>query len=136
MVPDNLRDKEVELRTIATQQLVDEFAGALAKGTWVKLRMVSAVPYYLRLLKIHDQDHAQDKLMADLPTNNQDADENVTFDKLNFVRMLMPDEPLDAINTKIDLDSVRVEIWKYSFNKESVSLLAQKYLQASSTRSR
>jgi hypothetical protein len=135
-IPDTLKDKEVELRTLATQQLADEFAMALAKGTWVKLRMASAVPYYLQLLKVNAQDSAQDRLMADLATNSQYVNNEITFDKFNFVRMLKYDESPDTINTKIDLNSVRIEIWKYSFNKDSVSLLAKKFIQATSTLSR
>jgi hypothetical protein len=135
MIPDNLKGKENELRTLATQQLAYEFAGALAKGTWVKLRMASAVPYYLLLLKLHGQDRSQDSLTGDLSANSQHVEEAITFDKFNFVRMLKPNEPPDASDTKIDVDSIRIELWKYSFDKESVSLRAQKYLQATSPRS-
>lgn len=135
MIPDNLRDQETELRTLATQQLADEFAGALAQGTWVKLRMASAVPYYLLLWKLYGQDRSQDRLTADLDTNSQRGDDVITFDKFNFVRMLKPNEPLDASDTKIDVDRIRVELWKYAFDKGSGSLRAQKHLQATLARS-
>lgn len=134
MIPDNLRDQENKLRTLATQQLVDEFAEALAKGTWVKLRMASAVPYYFLLLKLHNQDRSQDRLTGDLSPSSQNVDEAITFEKFNFVRMLKPNEPLDTSDTKIDVHSIRLELWKYAFDKESVSLKAQKHLQATSVR--
>lgn len=135
MIPDNLRDKGEELRTLATQQLADEFTLALAKGTWVKLRMASAVSYYLFLLKLDSRNRSQDSLTADLATHSPDTEGAIAFEKFNFVRMLKPQESLDANDTKIDVHGVRLELWKYSFDKKSQFLRAQKHLQATSSRS-
>jgi hypothetical protein len=134
MIPESLSNKETELRTVGTQQLANEFAGTLANGTWVKLRMESAVPYYLRLLKLQNPDKDQDKLIADLDAKGQPGVEAIDFEKFNFVRMLRPKEQPNTDDTKIDFQSIRLEMWKYSFDRGSVSLKAQKQLQTISAR--
>lgn len=134
MIPDNLKNKEVELRTVGSRQLADEFIGMLANGTWVKLRMESAVPYYVRLLKLQNQERNQDRAIGDLDAKSQQVDEAIDFQKLNFVRMLRPNEQPNVDDTKIDFQSIRLELWKYSFEKESVTLKAQKQFQLTAAR--
>lgn len=130
-VPDRLRATSRELCTIASSRLATELAATLAEGTWVKLRMASAVDYYRQLFRRSLQTGSRGEVLQELG-RNPSADAVVDFEALNFVRMLDADEKPGADDAVLDVERVEVELWRYAFDRPSTSLRAERMLEVSS----
>lgn len=128
-VPDNLRETAFKLRIIATEQLAEELARVLSEGTWVKLRLASAVQYYQHLLQRVGQDDQIQELATEVRRLGHPVVQSIGVDDLNFVRMLSADEVPNDDDEQIDVIGVRVEIWKYLFDRSAKTLQAQNFLE-------
>ena len=131
-IPDELREPARRLRTLPTERLTAEFAQTVSEGTWIRLRLASAVQYYQHLLRRLGRDDQVQELAAELHHLGQPMDPAIDFNELNFVRMLSEDEAPNAADEIIDVRSVRVEIWKYSFDRTTETLNAVKFLEVTS----
>ena len=81
----------------------------------------------------------EDLLKSAGPGYDQSADDisyqaasgvpHVDFDELQLVRMLEEDEPIPQ-DTPLEVSGVRVEVWRYRFDREELVLRAEKIAQA------
>lgn len=122
-VPERWRASEHELRTTGSKTVAAELAGALADGTWIRLRLASATERYHRL------NRPTSSAAAD--TIGQEAGDVLDLGKLNLVRLLGPRESPSQGDVVIAVDSVRLEAWKYHFDKGATTLRAVKFMEIS-----
>lgn len=122
-VPDDWRERVRELRTTGSQALAEELAEALARGAWVKLRVASAVQYYRHLLQRSAIPDLQQEFTTELRLN---APSRTDEHELDFVRMLRNDESPGPSDTVLAVSGVRVELWKYTFDRTTTMLVANR----------
>jgi hypothetical protein len=107
--PEPLRSDALEIQSIPTIDRAEALAAALARGTWVRLRMESAIAQYERL------------------AGRTGGKREVT--ELDFVRMLEPSEALGPDDVVVPFRSVRLEVLRYGFDPATTSLVAQPVLE-------
>ena len=123
-VPERWRASEREIRATGSEKAAAELARALAGGTWIRLRLASATERYRRMSR--PPSAAEDTL-------GREADGIVDLGKLDLVRMLESRESPAQDDAVIPVDSVRVEVWKYRFDKATTSLRAARFLEATAS---
>lgn len=121
-VPDGFHAAARELRTTGSEARAAELARSLAAGTWVRLRIASPVQRYRHLLST--------SRLAESSVGGAD-DGVIDLGKLNFVRMLKPNETVGTDDTALRVVAVRIEVWKYAFDPNNTSLHAEKFLDVS-----
>jgi hypothetical protein len=134
LVPDHLRKQAQELRTTGSEALAGRIARSLAEGTWVRLRLLSAVQYYRGLLRRSATSGLSHELTAELGHLGPPDDAVVELPEHQFVRMLRPEESPDAKDAVLEVEGVRVELWRYHFDPSAMSLYAKRLVQVRSAR--
>ena len=124
-VPERWRASERELRTTGSETVASELARALADGTWIRLRLASATQHY--------QSMNRPPSAAATDTTDQETGDVIDLGKLNLVRMLKPRESPAKGDVVVSVDSVRVEVWKYQFDKSTTTLHAAKFMDISAS---
>jgi hypothetical protein len=123
LVPDRLRRAAHELRTTGSPAGAAALARVLAEGTWVELRLMSALRYYQRLLAAPAP--ASSELAAAIGRATGDGREAVDLGRHGFLRLLDPDERPAEDDVVFDLRGVRLELWRYAFDARGPALRAQ-----------
>jgi hypothetical protein len=128
LIPDAYQEAARKLCTVANLREAKELLAALAGTNWVGLRLVSAVDYYRYLLqRLVDGDQAANRLRELKQRSNLFAP-SIEPNTINFVRALRPDEVLDEQLEQVEVERVRVELWRYRFDQHQLTLDASKLL--------
>ena len=127
MVPRDLAKLSHKARVMPTAERITVLAQRLQAGTWIPLTMVSASQHYLDLLKSAGPGY--DQSADDISYQAASGVPHLDFDELQLVRMLEEDEPIPQ-DTPLEVSGVRVEVWRYRFDREELVLRAEKIAQA------
>jgi hypothetical protein len=126
LLPPELRDEATKLRTLGTKGLAADLAATVSQGTWIRLRLASAVEYYRRLLERSGPDNRSGELAAELRSVDRSRRSGRELTELNFVRMLGKGEALGIGDAVVAVRGVRVELWRYSFDATAEALSGRK----------
>lgn len=127
LVPDRLRRAAHELRTTGSPAGASALARTLAEGTWVELRLASALRYYQRLLSSPEQ--ASSELVAAIGRATGDGRASVDLGRHGFLRLLDAGERPAADDVVFGLRGVRLELWRYVFDARGPALRASPLIE-------
>jgi hypothetical protein len=128
MLPSQLNAEARAVRTMPLPHALQDLANSVAAGQWVPYRLRSPVSYYRRLSSITRGPPGarySDNLPGEIPTPRDELD----LGYLNILRMLTRDEPAAFPREGVPFDSVRAELWRYSFDQRASTLKATKYME-------
>lgn len=104
-IPPHLQELEREVRSLPTEARAHALGNELLSGTWIPLQFSPSVDQYRELV-----------------SGSSDTHEAVNFEHIQLYRMLAPHEvdysPIGSLNVQ----SIRIEILKYSFEVSSKEL--------------
>jgi hypothetical protein len=125
-VPDNLRRASVDLCTFPTRPATLAIAEKIARATWVPYKIDSPVRYYHSLIATQRLTQppieAQDDSTS--PVGSLDKD---SFDfGSTLLRMVETDGRGARRDGAVGFDRARVELWKYTLDRQSSQLVALK----------
>lgn len=124
LLPDRLRPTAHELRTTGSRALADRLARSLSAGTWVELRLASALRYYQLLIERGRPapHHEWTAAVGRLTSGPQGV---LDLGARDFLRMLEPNERPHGDDAVVVPESVCVELWRYSFDAAALRLRAR-----------
>lgn len=126
LVPDSLNPLARKARTIPTLQNLTGLGQHLAQGTWVPYEFVSAMQRYQNL-------HAGDEAFPDTSATGDistgmmsvvESEPTISLEGLDLFRMVEPGEAEPPPGSALEFTSVRVELWKYRFDNQTLTLIA------------
>jgi len=123
LIPRKLRKLSHKVRVMPSKERLMKLSEKLREGTWVHLTMVSATQHYQNQLRAAGKEF-QDSA-DNIQYQIQDSTPYIDFEQLQLVRMLGEDEPLTT-DKQLKVTGVRVEVWKYLFDREELVLRASK----------
>jgi hypothetical protein len=128
LVPPDQQQLARELRTTGSAALATALARTLADARWVSLRLASAEQYYRRLLP----DNVRPEALPEPRRGPAARAPVIDLQRYNFVRTLKAGESPGADDTVLTVKRVRVELWKYAFDKPATTLNAEKFIEVRS----
>ncbi len=127
LIPSQLAKLSHQVRAMPSRPRLEALARALRDGTWVHLTMVSASRHYQDLLRAAGDEYRDS---ADDIRFRQDRPTSIDFEQMQLVRMLGPDERLSD-DKPVRVTGVRVEVWRYLFDREALVLRGGKITEYS-----
>lgn len=122
LVPKTLRTLARKSMVMPTPKRLTELAEEIIDGTWVYLNMVSSMQYYQYLLS----SIGNDELAAEIQLLIKNKNNHISFESLRLAKMV-EEEKVSSFDKRIPIKYVRVEVWKYFFDKERMILKARKH---------
>lgn len=129
LIPRELKKLSQKVRVMPSKERMGELTNKLREGTWVPLTMVSATQHYQDLLRAAGSEY-QDSA-DDIQYQAKNSVPYIDFEQIQLVRMLGEDEPFTT-DKPLKIKAVRLEVWKYSFDRKELVLNASKIAQVSS----
>lgn len=122
MLPEGLRRTGLAYRTFPVESDGHSLAHSIAEKSWVYVRMENAVEYYRQLRRSQqigdasELDSESDSLQPDIS--------QFDFKAFKFVRPVEHDEQLSEQDELVNFNSIRLELWKYQFDRAKQQLYA------------
>lgn len=135
VMPDALREFEMEARTHPSQKRLDEIAKRLAAGAWVPYRLLPASEHFRQLRARYRAERGLTSAEPDIPISAHTLQTAAllerAFEELGMVRMLGEDEFAAEVE---QFDSARVEVWRLTLDRSGRALVLRQIRSATAPR--